>query len=322
MSVGTTGSGVERAMFCAASCALPGAGHTGEAAIKGSENHKGIEEGDQSRPVVRDLLDGATDVRHEVAYALDLETHTVREIGVGIARDYGPLSPTELALTVDLECKRDGVWWQVDFKSRGRVSAARDNWQCRVGTMAVLLRHGADQGMGAIAYLDDSELDATPVDAFHVAAWWADLRSLASRIRAARDLVAQGGMPSVSAGPWCKYCPALPHCPAHTRLALSLVGELESVDAKLATLTPDQAGNAWEKVKRYKLVLERIEETLREYARREPLPLPNGRRLALVESRRTSLDTKKAAEMLGASAPFKTTHFTQVREVAAKGDDR
>lgn len=322
MSVGTTGSGVERAMFCAASCALPGAGHTGEAAIKGTENHAAIEEGDRSRPVVRDLLDGATDVRHEVAYALDLETQTVREVGVGLARDYGPLSPMELALTVDLECKRDGVWWQVDFKSRGRVSAARDNWQCRVGTMAVLLRHGADQGMGAIAYLDDSELDATPVDAFHVAAWWADLRSLASRIRAARDLVAQGGMPSVSAGPWCKYCNALPHCPAQTRLAKSLLGELDEVDRQLGALSLDQAGRAWELLKRYEVIAERVKESLRERARREPLPLANGRRLALVESSRKSLDTKKAAEMLGASAPFKTTHFTQVREVAAKGDDR
>lgn len=309
-------------MFCAASCALPGAGHTGEAAIKGNENHKGIEEGDRSRPVVRDLLEGATDVRHEVAYALDLETQTVREIGVGIGRAYGSLRTTELALTVDLECRRDGVWWQVDFKSRGRVSAARDNWQCRVGTMAVLLRHGADQGMGAIAYLDDSELDATPVDAFHVAAWWADLRALATKIGEARESVALGEVPSVSAGPWCKYCPAMPHCPAHTRLALSMLGELDVVSDEMDSLTLDQAGRAWELLKRYEVIAERVKESLRERARREPLPLANGRRLALVESSRKSLDTKKATEMLGASAPFKVTHFTQVREVAAKGDDR
>lgn len=317
-----TGSALERAMACAASCVLPVASHMGEAAAFGVKNHEEIEAGDRSRPVVRDLLEDATDLRHEVAYALDVSTGTAREIGVSIGRAYGALSPQEIPLTVDAEFRRGGRWWVVDFKSRARVTAAASNWQIRAGALAVMSRHDAGVVMGGLAYLDDNELDVTTFDAFHAVGFWEQLRSLVMHLRLLESRYLDGQTPPVSAGPWCRWCPALPHCPAHTRLALSLVGELESVDAKLATLTPDQAGNAWEKVKRYKLVLERIEETLREYARREPLPLPNGRRLALVESRRTSLDTKKAAEMLGASAPFKTTHFTQVREVAAKGDDR
>lgn len=313
-----TGSGLERAMHCPASCALPRAGHTGEAALVGNTNHSQIESGDRSRPVVGKVLDSLQDVRHEVAYALDTATCSVREIGVNIGRQYGDLSPSEIALTVDLEGREGSTWWCVDWKSRERVTSAVDNWQVRAGTMAVMLRHRAHTGAGAIAYLDNGELDAAPFDSFHVAGWWSDLGWLLTRIRDIKAKLQMGHVPDVSAGPWCKYCPALPHCPAHTRLALALLGELDGIDAAVAGLTVERCGRAWALLKRYDVIADRIRESIRERARREFIPVGNGRRLALIESQRTSLDTKRAAEMLGEGAPYKTTTYTQVREVNTK----
>lgn len=313
MSALPTGSAVERAMACAASCVLSRAGHTGEGAVYGSEQHKQIEEGDLSRPVVRQVLEGATKARHEVSYALDVERRTVREIGVGMGRAYGPLVSTEIALTIDIECERDG-WWVGDWKSRSRVSPVASNWQIRCAVMAVMARHSVDTVTGFLGYLDDSELEMETFDAFHVAAWWEELRAMLERIRAVERLVSDGGTPDVNAGSWCQYCPALPYCPAHTRLALSMLGELDGVNKTLEALTLEQCGRAWELLKRYDVLADRVRDSIRARAKHEPVPLTNGRRLALVECSRRSLDTKRAVEMLGEAAPYKTSTYVQVKE--------
>lgn len=321
-----TGSAVERAMACPASCVLSRAGHTGDAAVYGSEQHKEIEDGDTSRPVVRRVLEGATDVRHEVSYALDVERRSVREIGVGLGRAYGELSPTEIALTIDIECRRDGVMWVGDWKSRARVSAVGANWQIRCAVIAVMARHGVDVVVGFLGYLDDSELEEDTFDAFHVATWWTELQALSGRIRKAGEIVASGAIPDVNSGSWCQYCPALPYCPAHTRLALSMLGELDGVDSALEALTVEQAGRAWELLKRYDVLADRVRDTIRERAKRETVPLSNGRRLALVECKgRMGLDQKRVAELLaehGVQPPMKRGQpYFQVKEVKLKSSE-
>lgn len=316
-----TGSAIERAMRCAASCALSRAPHTGEDAIAGTANHDAIEAGDRSRPVVRRVLDGAEDVRKEVAYALDVATRSVREIGVSVGRNYGDLAPTEIALTVDVEQRVLGRWRVVDWKSRERATGARDNWQIRGAVLAIMGRHRVDEADGALAYLDDGEIDEAPFDAIDAAGYWSELARMVDRVRAAQDAVRAGKVVDVSSGPWCRYCPSLPHCPAHTRLALSLLGELEAVDATVAGLTVEQCGRAWELLRRYEQIADRVKTSIRERARTEFIPLGSGKRLALVESSRRSLDTKKAAEMLGDAAPYKVSTFTQVREVTNKEND-
>lgn len=308
-------------MQCPASCVLSRAGHTGEGAIYGAGQHKEIEEGDMTRPVVRQVLEGAVDVRHEVSYALDVERRTVREIGVGLGRSYGVLAESEIALTIDVECRRLDGFWVGDWKSRSRVSAVADNWQIRCAVIAVMARHGVDVVTGFLGYLDDSELETDVFDAFHVAAWWDELRSMRLRILEADRLVnVSGVVPDVNAGRWCQYCPALPHCPAHTRLALSMLGELDSVNAAIGELTAEQCGRAWELLKKYDTIAERVKESVRERARRELVPLSNGRRLALVECKgRLGLDTaavEATFRELGRDVPKKRgKDYVQVKEV-------
>lgn len=308
-------------MRCSASVVLPRAGLTGVEAEAGTANHDAIVDGDRSKPVVAEILSDATDVRHEVAYALDIETRSVRELGVNVGRNYGVLNSNEIALTVDLECRKLSTWWAVDWKSRERVTIARDNWQIRCEVMAVMGRHKADCAIGALAYLDDSELDAAPFDAYHVVGFWSDLAHMVTRIRAARAAFVEGAEIDVAAGSWCKYCPAIPHCPAHTKLARALLGELEGIDESVQALTVEQCGRAWELLKRYDAIADRVKDSIRTRARHEPIPLTGGKRLMLVDSSRRSLDTAKAKEMLGEATPFKTSTYTQVREVLAKGSD-
>lgn len=315
-----TGSAVERAVYCPASCVLERAGHSGDAARKGTENHEEIADGDSSTRVVGELLTGATDARHEVAYALDVEHQTVREIGCNLGRNYGRLGETEIALTIDLECRRDGAWWVGDWKSRGRVTSVAANWQIRCAVIAVMTRHATDTVVGFLGYLDDSELEHETFDAFHVSTWWGELRGALAQIRKAAAVVDAGETPEVTAGRWCKYCPSLPYCPAHTRLALSLLGELDGVEAAIGSLSVDQCGRAWELLAQYDVLADRVRETIRERARRELVPLSNGRRLALVECKgRRVLDQKRAKEMLaeaGMGPPMKRgDSYYQVREV-------
>jgi len=321
-----TGSGVGRGVRCAASCVLPFAGHTGEAAEHGTEQHDEIEDGDLTRDVVRRLIDGATDVRHEVAYAVDIVSQRVREIGVGVKRAYGDLAYGEIALTVDLECRHGDTWWVVDWKSRARVDQAAFNWQLRCEAMAVMLRHGADTIHAGIGYLDNSELDSTIFDAFDVPYWCGELRLMMQRIERAQLALTEGRVPDVSAGSWCKYCPAIPHCPAHAQLALSMLGELDTVEPQIRGLTIEQCGRAWELLDRYDEIAGRVRDGIRARAKREPVPLSNGRRLALVECKgRRSLDQKKAKEMLveaGLIVPMKQGKaYDQVREAKLESDE-
>lgn len=313
-------------MRCAASCVLPRAGHTSEAAEYGNANHERIQTGDRSKPVVAEVLSDAEDVRHEVAYALDLESRTARELGVNVGRNYGRLEATEVALTIDLECRKNGTWWVVDWKSRERVTTARDNWQVRAGILAVMSRHRASTAVGALGYLDDSELDAAPFDVFHAIGFWSDLGHMARRIRDAQAALSRGETLDVSAGAWCKYCPALPHCPAHTRLAAALLGELDQVDQQIASLTVEQCGRAWELLKRYDVIADRVKESIKARARQEFIPLSNHRRLALVEMNgRQSVDADavraRYAE-LGESVPMKRgKSYVQVKELNAENGE-
>jgi len=238
-----------------------------------------------------------------------VERRTVREIGLGLARNYGPVSDTEIPLTIDLECRKDGVLWVGDWKSRMRVAQVQRNWQIRCAVMASMARHSEDYAMGFLGYLDDSELETAAFDAFDLSAWWDELRAMAARIRDASAAHARGETLPVSSGSWCKYCPALPYCPAHTRLALSMLGELESVDKAMSELTPEQKGRAWELAGRAEVLVARVRDSLKEQAKRAPFPLSDGRMLAMVECkgarRMNQAAVRERYAELGEAVPIK-----------------
>src|SRR5262249_6164474 len=146
----------------AASLALPQARSTGEDSIRGVENHDGIEDsliaGTESKhAVVRKAIAGATEIVTEASYAIDVVAETARFIGVRLRRNYGPLGPNEIPLTIDLKAVRPDGTWVWDWKSRKRVTAASKNLQLRAGCVAVMLVDGLDSVNTGIGYLDNDE---------------------------------------------------------------------------------------------------------------------------------------------------------------------
>jgi hypothetical protein len=123
------------------------------------------------------------------------------------------------------------------------------------------------------AWLERGSLDALELDLFAE-----QLRTLAAQVEAREGALAEG--------PWCKYCPAFSSCPAKVALACA------SVNAP-AELTLEVAAKAWLRMKEVRQVMDRMEETLKEYAREQPVPLGNGMVLAPVESSRDELDGAK-----------------------------
>lgn len=326
MSAGITGSALERVYNCPGSTALPQANSTTEASTQGNTNHTIIEVGLATGnyaglpDVARGMMGDGVTVRVEVAYALDLEKRTVRCLGERIGRNYGELCEWEIALTVDAIFTGPGGTCVVDWKSRERTTVATANWQLRTGCLAVLTEMGLTETDGAIAYLDDGFIDPMMLDVFQATALWGDLRHLVAQAKRAQKAAADGLPVSVHSGSWCRYCPAFVHCPAQTKLALAMLGEAS--DLAVATMSDEQAGRAWEKLKEIQAIAGKIEDALRTRAKRTSLPLSNGKRLALVSSSRRSVDTKGAVKLLeeaGIAVPYKTSTFDVVKEIKGIG---
>lgn len=324
-----SGSSLARGVSCPASFALPQAPESTEASENGTKNHEAIEagiaSGDYSAlpPVVGKLLDGATWVETEVAFAIDVEAEKVRRIGTKVGRKYGPLGAAEIALTVDAIIHRPGEFIVVDWKSRERVTSADRNLQIRAGCVASMKESGASKVLGAIAYLDDGEVDSCTVDAFDTTMFFSEMREMLRKIQDAKLVVDSGGTPAVHVSSECKYCPAVPYCPAQNALAKSMFGELASVEQQVAFLTNEQVGEAWLKLKQFMALGAKVEASLRLRARHGIVPLPNGKRLALVEKSRRSFDKDKALTRIKeagllADDLYKTTYFDQIAEVNIK----
>lgn len=330
----SSGSALERDWNCPGNRALPSVQQTTEASTVGNDNHEKIEVGltiggDLSAQpiVVQRAMKDATAVTVEAAYALNVVTEEVRLIGYRLGRNYGQLDDNEIVCTVDavIDVESDGftettVW---DWKSRKRVTDAVRNLQLRCGCVAVLKHRGLSMVRGGIGYLDNGEEDTTIVDAFDVPMFFEDMRQMLNRIGAARLLATTGKVPDVHAGPWCEYCPAMPYCPAHNRLALQMMGELDFVEQRVAFMTAEDAGKAWTLVKRIQSLADRVEASIRLRAQSDVVPLPNGKRLALVESSRKSFDKDAAIKRLTdhglpADDLYKTTKFNTVKEIKFK----
>lgn len=325
-----SGSSLERGSNCPASFVLLQAPETGEPAIKGTENHDIIETGLSSGnleglpEVVQMAMKDAISVDVEVAFALNVQTGAVRLIGRRIGRNYGDVSPDEIVLTVDAIITTPGTTSNVvtvwDWKSRKRVTPAVRNLQVRAGAVAVLKYLELPEVRGALGYLDDAETDVATFDAFDSALFFSEMRTMLGRIDAAASLLESGGTPEVHAGPWCQYCPSVSYCPAQTRLARTMLGELTDVEKQIAFMTSEQTGRAWVLLRQIQNLAERVESSIKLRAKQDVVPLPNGKRLALVDSSRSSFDKKKALEWIvnhgGNPKDFEgRTHFETVREI-------
>jgi hypothetical protein len=249
----------------------------------------------------------------EAAYAVDVRARTARFIGYDIGRDYekdGPLGEWEVPGAIDLLGDNVDDRPVIDDLKTGflDVEPPASNGQGLMLASAVHLAHDAPEVEFRISHLKASGKvwnEAAVHTAIDIDGFLDEYEAALVESREAKRVYLAGGTPNVTEGDHCRYCPSADSCPAKTKLVKAMLPELEGIDAALAVATPQQAGAAWALAHdRIKPLLERVIDLLKERAKREKLPLPDGRELRESTSVRELLHAETIlalARRLGAS---------------------
>jgi hypothetical protein len=126
--------------------------------------------------------------------------------------------------------------------------------------------------------------------------------------------VAAGRGVSVSVGAHCRYCPAYKRCPAQLSLLREIPEQLyaigvrpneaptETTPAALVvergSLTVANAVRVWSMIEQIETVLASAKQEICSLAAVEPIDLPDGRVIGLLETSREKLDGKIAADLI------------------------
>ena len=289
-----TGSGIERVAICAGAGVLPRVETVTDDASRGHQIHAFLEavnrQGREAAlAAVPDDLRAACEALDvaklptdparfaaEVAFSYDPETGRARELGRGIGRRY-EVNGGEIAGTADVVAllEDDGVF-VADFKSGwSRRARARDSHQLRFYALAAARAYGRSRAVvQVIRVFEDGETwtDEASLDAFDLDSYALDLAALVSMVEAHRIAYEQGEDPPLVEGAHCRWCPCYSRCPAKTTLLRAAALEAPAP----SELTPEVAARAYERLRVYKAAVGKAEEILREYARANPIPLPDG----------------------------------------------
>lgn len=245
---------------------------------------------------VEDITSG----RPEVGLWLNLETDAAGMLGEDMTREQVRERKPQgsigmlldwLSVEPDTAVVRDFKFgWQED------LAPASEHLQLRTYTAAALLALGKPCGRGELWHWDGVRwrVDVVVMDWLGAMEVLEEVRELVSKARAVQAAHAERGeLPRLSVGPWCTWCPAQRACPALTG-GLVAVLRGEATPGPVATLTPEEAGRAYEMVRQLRSRLDGLEADLKVLAGRTPLPLPSGKVLRLQEVERTSVDVEAA----------------------------
>jgi hypothetical protein len=299
---------------CPASHVLSQAPENTKQAAAGTSGHKPLTDsinGTGPRlPLTDELTAGIDNVIAEAAYVVNVKARTSRFIGCDIGRNYGPLEPYDVPVSLDVQgTKNETTVWVRDWKF-GTYSSV---WQLVVQAMAVLY---CDKGRltsvvdAGFTYLDQGEKPRHELYLFgrmELDEKADELVHAFDRVKAVYAIVRKGLIPHVKQGPWCKYCPSRDVCPAKWAMIRSAINEsfeLRQSEAIMA-LTTEQCGEAWVKLRDLEKMVEKAKETLSGRLEEGPFPLPNGKELSLVRRRGWAYPNKDKAlallEELGAT---------------------
>lgn len=238
----------------------------------------------------------------ELAFAYDPATDTARELGRGLSRRYaGHIRAGEIPGTADVVGLTEDAVVVLDWKTGrlARKERAADSYQLRFYALAAARAFKRSKAIVALVHIDeDGEpwWDMAELDALDLDATAAEIRMLLARLDDEASAMALGETPRLVEGSHCKYCPALPHCPAKAKLAVALGTGM--VD--LPTITAENAPHVLEALELAESLLKHIRESVKEYARLQPIALANGEVFGPVESRTETIDPVKGAAVLAA----------------------
>ena len=313
-------SSIERLTYCPTSAALPPIYETTTAADQGTANHLSVaskllayrDAGILPEGVLGLIVEDTKVIAVEHSFVFDAATGDVRVLGEGVGRNYGALSATEIACTVDVVLRfQSGLVQVIDWKSSsyGDTTESSVNWQLKVQALCVAAWLSVDEIEVGLCYLDTWEQDTVRFDSFQLATIQSELFATVLRVEKAKPV------DPVHLGAWCKYCPARHACTGRAAIVnagiMAMLGGLETIDAS-------KYGAAWEALGAAADAIEAAREVVKASARRAPIRLPSGKRLALVECKRKSVDGAKLDAMLLASGiekPMKESRYTQLKVI-------
>lgn len=229
----------------------------------------------------------------EVSYALNAASARGRRLGRHLNREYGELSPGELALTVDYVWVESGATPIVgDFKTGygAHVEDPEDNLQLLAGGAVVSMATGLDGCQLEIAHVVEDGVRtrrylATPL-ALHRAMH--EIAEIQKKVPGAE----------ARAGDHCRWCPALGSCP-ETQRQLAAVSKRPAVWST-AFISDENDGLLVEELASIKKMIDEIEGALKVRAKEKGgIYLPNGKVYKAILGRRKSEDKAKIAALLG-----------------------
>ena len=234
------------------------------------------------------LHGGIDDLIAEEASVINVKTRKTITLGVDINREYEkalgrPLEKYEIPMSMDL-CGLKNAWvpWTRDLK----FGLYADEWQARAQGMSLAWSYGASEVDVGFAFVDVAtrEIREEPYLYYEheLDAWADELVGAFDRLYALEEQLTKSNPWPLQTieGSWCQYCAALPHCPSKMRLARALI-ELEDIAPKIEAMTLEQRGRVYVEWKRWKQVLERIGDSMKDLVAHESVPLPNGKILTL-----------------------------------------
>ena len=319
-----TASALERLRECSGSIALPNVLTTSEAAERGTAVHRFAErmvlgvDRDEALTYVpeewRDTcarMDVSTVVGDltlsrtpEVSYGVNVMNSTAMSLGRNLARAYPAPTLGDVWGTTDVEGQRawDQRWVIVDWKT-GDATPLRENLQLQFAARAVALIRGVPEVEARIGFVRHSgriDVERHVFDAFELAAFDEELGDLYARALTAfrASSTAMAKLPPLTPGAHCKYCPSLPACPAQVAIARAMLPDLEVISGQLATMTPEDCGAAYLKLRRMKALIEVVDKALKTMARAMPLPVDAESEVREISYGQRSFDRKGALHLL------------------------
>jgi RecB family exonuclease len=291
-----TGSQMDRVLRCEASAALPQVfdANPQDHRDRGTAAHAFLsrvgkvgrdaalaEVDEQWRPFcesieLAQLADRIT-LSTEVALSYNWRTDTARVLEVLDHRAYEVDPDAEIPLTIDLAGFADGTVYSGDYKGP-HAWLPEPEQSVQLGLAALALARLHDAWSARVEYIrlrDDGttrRFGAT-LDAFGLEAAADRIRTTMATVAELRGMIANGHVPNVTEGPWCRYCPARQHCPAKTALIRSVITDTARSIPYDYPITPENAGAAYALWRRARDAMSALEKALHVYARDTAIPV-------------------------------------------------
>ena len=228
--------------------------------------------------------------RHEVSYALDVETGEARELGEGLGRAYPKVNSTTIVGTADMvlvDYERSRVMVSDMKTGRAWLPDAKDSVQLGFFAVALARVVGAKQARVAYHKLNADGSWYEMADDYDEI----DLDGMFARLRDIVTATQTHSQPSL--GDHCAFCPARLACPAQANVMqqmVPLVDRLPEINAEMAWDLHEWLPHAKKQVKL-------LDDALKDYVLHNPGAKRDGMELRMVRTEKEKVITKTALQV-------------------------